>query len=129
SDERERKRNRDSASAARNANASAKATAATVTMSDVARAGRNSMLPEGSVTTRTKLSNVNWSGKKCGVASRMAEFGRNAEFTIQYTGKTLATKTTTARTLNRMRTERRRGGFTRPPSAGACADSRPTDRA
>jgi hypothetical protein len=48
-----------SASAAKKAKNRAKTTVETVTINDVVRAGRNSMLPDGSVTTLTKLRNVN----------------------------------------------------------------------
>src|SRR5690606_27971577 len=132
----ERNRNRDRASAAKNASTAASTTVDSVTTSDVVSAGRNSIVPDGWVTTFTKLSSVNWSGKKCGTCSRMARFGRSAEFTIQYTGKADATKTTTAATLSSTRTAAERGRpgassrrLMTPPASGANGCSSPTGRA
>ncbi len=53
-----RNRKRESASAAKNPKIAASATVVTVTISEAPRAGRNSIVPAGSVMTFTKLRSV-----------------------------------------------------------------------
>jgi hypothetical protein len=82
-----------------------------VTTSEVPRALRKA----GSVTTTRRLSNDPPNGSNVGSVDWSTTLGRNAELSIQYTGKPQMAARASASTLSPVRASGERG-FTTPPS-------------